>query len=452
VRRRLGEKLRRLREKLRRLITHPRAPAIALALIVLWSLGTRVFYLGEPCSSPCRSDSSHGLIFDEAYYVNAARVIAGIRPPHGVSYADAPLHKDPNAEHPQLAKVIIAGTIELLGDNPWGWRIGSVSFGLIAIIALYALVRAAGGSPWLAVGAAGVMSLDNLALIHGRIATLDIYVLATVLIAAACYVRGWPLAGGIILGIAGSMKLIGFIVVPALVLFEAFRVVWARGGSPGMLRTLGFRLGPLLVMLVAAGVTLIVGIWLLDLLIPAYDPGTHITYAGDPFAHIGHMLSYAAKLKVVPDATGISSSPWQWLVDQKPIDYSRVAVNSLAGGKIVASRAVFAARGEINPYLLFLAIPALFAAVAAAWYERDRIAALGAAWCVGTFIPFVIQSVVFDRISYLYYMLLVLPGVYLVTARLFSPSRIPRAATLGWALALLYSFIDLYPVQSLSGH
>jgi dolichyl-phosphate-mannose--protein O-mannosyl transferase len=452
VPRRLGEKLRLLREKLRRLVTHPRAPAIALALIVLFSLGARVFYLGEPCSAPCHSDSNHGLIFDEAYYVNAARVIAGIRPPHGVSYADAPLHKDPNAEHPQLAKLVIAATIELFGDNPWGWRIGSVIFGLIAIVALYMLVRAAGGSPWLGVGAAGVMSLDNLMLIHSRIATLDIYVLAMVLIAAAFYVLDWTLVAGIVLGVAGCMKLIGFAVVPALVLFEAFRVLWARGDSPGVLRTLLSRLRPLLVMLVAAGVTLILGVWLLDVLVPAYDPGTHITYAGNPFTHIGHMLSYAAKLKAVPNATGISSSPWQWLVDQKPIDYSRVAVNSLAGGKIVASRAIFAARGEINPFVIFLAIPALFAAVVAAWYERDRLAALGAAWCLGTFIPFVIQSVVFDRISYLYYMLLVLPGIYLVAVRLFSPSRIPRAATLGWALALIYSFIDLYPVQSLSGH
>jgi hypothetical protein len=209
---------------------------------------------------------------------------------------------------------------------------------------------------------------------------------------------------------------------------------------------------PLLVMLAAAMVTLVLGVWLMDVLVPAYDPGTHITYAGDPFAHIEHMLSYADKLKAIPNATGIGSTPWQWLVDQVPIDYARVAVNSISGGKIVASQALFAAKGEINPFVIFLAIPALLAAIAAAWYERDRVAALGAAWCLGTFIPFVIQATVFDRISYLYYMLLVMPGIYLVTARLFSPSRVPRAATLGWVLALIYGFIDLYPVRSLSGH
>ena len=124
----------------------------------------------------------------------------------------------------------------------------------------------------------------------------------------------------------------------------------------------------------------------------------------------------------------------------------------MSGGKIVASRAVFNARGEINPFIIFLALPALFAAIAAAWYERDELAAIGVAWCVGTFVPLAVQAVVLNRISYLYYMLIVLPGIYLIVVRMFSPSRIPRAATIGWVVALVYSFIDLYPVRSISGH
>ena len=444
--------LSRVRGEIRRLLAHPRAPLVALALILLYSLGARVFYLGEPCSSPCRGPNAHTLIFDEAYYVNAARVIAGIRPPAGAPYAGAPLHKDPNAEHPQLAKLFIAASIKLLGDNPWGWRIGSVIFGLIAIVAMYALVRSARGSPWLAVGAAGVMALDNLMIVHGRIATLDIYVVALVLIGATLYMRDAPLSAGFAIGVAGCMKLIGFGVLPAFLLLEGFRIAWARGSQPGTVATFKARAKPLGLMIVTAFVTLILGIWALDVAVPAYDPGTHTTYAGSPFTHVDHMLSFAADLTATPDATGISSTPWQWLVNEKPINYARTAVNTFANGKLVASRATFNARGEMNPFIIFLAIPALLAAIAAAWYERDELAALGASWCVGTFVPFVIQAQLFNRISYLYYMLLVMPGVYLVTARLFSPSRVPRAVTIGWVAALIYSAIDLYPVRSLSGH
>ena len=49
-------------------------------------------------------------------------------------------------------------------------------------------------------------------------------------------------------------------------------------------------------------------------------------------------------------------------------------------------------------------------------------------------------------------LLLVMPGVYIITARLLSPSRVPRLATVGWVVALVYSFLNLYPVKSLSGH
>jgi dolichyl-phosphate-mannose-protein mannosyltransferase len=443
---------RRIAHELRRLLAHPRAPIIALVLVLVYSLGARVFYLGEPCSSTCTTGASHTLIFDEAYYVNAARVIDGIHPPSGDPYANAPLHKDPNAEHPQLAKLIIAAGIEIFGDNPWGWRTGSVLFGLIALLAMYALVRGVGGSRWLAVGTTAVMALDNLMLVHSRIATLDVYFVAMALVAAALYVRGWLLPAGIALGVAACMKLEALALIPALALFEAFRVAWARGVPPGIWTALRSRAASLSVVVLTAAAILLLGVWVMDLLVPAYDPGTYTTYAGSPFTHIAHMLSYAAELKAIPNATGISSTPWQWLVDQVPIDYARVAVNSIAGGKTVASKALFAAKGEINPFVIFFAIPGLLAAIGAAWRERDRVAALGAAWCVGTFIPFVIQASVFDRISYIYYMLLVMPGIYMVTARLFSPVRVTRAATLGWAIALIYGFIYLYPVRSLSGH
>ena len=123
-----------------RALGHPRAPLVALAMILLLSLPFRGFHLGSPCGSPCRTRTDHTLIFDEAYYVNAARVIAGVKPPEGVPYANAPLHKDPNAEHPQLAKLLIAGSIELFGDGPLAWRLGSLLFGTLAILGTF-LVR-----------------------------------------------------------------------------------------------------------------------------------------------------------------------------------------------------------------------------------------------------------------------------------------------------------------------
>ena len=105
---------------------HPRLPLALLVAVCLLSLGARGAWLSEPCRSPCRTASDRVLIFDERYYVNAARVIAGIEPPAGAPYAGTPLGDDPNAEHPQLVKLIIAGSIELFGDGPFAWRLGSL--------------------------------------------------------------------------------------------------------------------------------------------------------------------------------------------------------------------------------------------------------------------------------------------------------------------------------------
>jgi dolichyl-phosphate-mannose-protein mannosyltransferase len=436
-----------------RLLANPRAPLIVLLVIVLYSAGARVFRIGEPCSQPCTSGADHTLIFDEAYYVNAARVIAHINPPDGVSYHNAPLGKDPNAEHPQLAKLVIAGGIKVFGDNQWGWRIGSVLFGLIAIVAMYALVRAAGGGQWLGVGAAGVMALDNLMLVHGRVATLDIYAVAMMLVAATLYLRRHPLLAGAALAVAMGMKEVAIYLGLVLVLLELGRAVRDRvNGSVGKGDWLRGNLRPLLLCGASAVACALVLLTVMDLLVPAYDTGTKIVYDGNPFRHISHMYVYATKLKAVPHATGISSSPWDWLVNQKPIDYARVAVNSVAGGNVTASRPLIAYRGEMNPFIIFVALPALFAAAAAMWRAKDEIAILGVAWFLGTFFPFVAEYNFSHRITYLYYMLIVMPGLYLVTSRLFSPKVVGVAATIGWVIALVYGFGHLYPLRTLGGH
>src|SRR2546421_1170645 len=206
-------------------------PLALLALVTAVLLLARAAWLSEPCHSPCRSARDHVLVFDERYYVNAARVIAGVRPPPGASYASAPLGDDPNAEHPQLAKLLIAGSIELFGDGPLAWRLGSLVFGTLAILGMYALVRAAGGGGWTALGAAALMAADNLLIVHGRIGTLDVYALAPMVWAAALYLRGHPLPAGFVLGLGACMKLVSVYLVFVLVVLEALRWLGSREGA-----------------------------------------------------------------------------------------------------------------------------------------------------------------------------------------------------------------------------
>ncbi len=491
-----------------RVVHNPWAPRIALCLLLAFSIAAKSIDISQPCEAPCAAKSKHTLIFDESYYVNAARVIDHIEPPAGLPYHGAPLGRDPNAEHPQLAKLAIAAGIEVFGDNPRGWRIGSILFAAIALLALYALVRACGGSEWLAVGTSAVLALDNLLLVHGRIGTLDIYAVAMMLVSAALYMRRRPLLAGAALGVAACMKEVSLSLALVFVLMEALLVArtwWFReGGLPALagvgrptpsegaaaqaddvgalagvgrparsedaegraegaqepaarsavrrrlLKNAAIVHGRQLGLYLLAGAAATLGLLaLLDALVPAYDPGTHVLYAGNPFKHLSHMYDYAQLLKSKPGETGITSSPLAWLLNEKPINYARVAVNTNVGSKIVATHDTIRFEGVINPFIVFLAIPALLAALAAAWRTGERLAALGAAWCLGAYLPFFFGSEVSGRISYLYYMVIVMPGIYIVTTRLFASRRMPAAATLGWAIALIYGFVHLYPLRTL---
>ncbi len=436
---------------IKRLLADPLAPISVLFLILVVSLFARVYDLKEPCTEPCSTPASHTLIFDESYYVNAARVIDHINPPAMAPYSGAPGGEDPNPEHPQLAKAIIAGSIKLFGDNPQGWRLPSVLFGLLALAMIYVLVRSLGGSGWLAVGATAVMATDNLLLVHGRIATLDIFGIAMMLVSAVLYVRRWPLLAGIALGVAGCMKETSLYLAAVFVLYEALRVLrakWVDKSAKGWVQE---NLRPAFIVVISGAASFLLVLWALDLLIPAYDTGTKITYAGSPFTHFFHMYHYAGLLNAVPNATGIPSTPWEWLIDQRGINYARVAVNSVSGGKIVASRATIYFQGEINPFIIFFAVPALFAGVAQWWRDNDRVALFGSAWILATYAISVYDAQISGRVAYLYYMVVVMPGIYIVLARFFSRKGIPTAFTLGWSLMLIYGFLNLYPIQTLFG-
>jgi hypothetical protein len=417
--------------------------------------------LGEPCQSPCNKADEHTLVFDEAYYVNAARVIAGIRPPSGDHYADAPLGTDPNAEHPQLAKLIMAGAIELFGDGPFAWRIGSLIFGTIAILGMFALVRSAGGGRWLALGASTLMACDNLLLVHGRIGTLDIYAAAMMIWGLALYLRGRPILAGLALAVGAAFKLVAPYALAVLVLLEVARVItrlrdrnapedW--GPKPAAER---------LLITTFTGVGVFMGLLgIMDRIATPYNDAAGQLITGGPFDHLAHMISYAAQQVSPHGPQGIASYPWDWLVDLKPIVYLRINP-SLPGNGLFAIHPVTKFLGMISPPITLLALPGL--AFATYRFLRLRrvdgtarapgdteLAILGVAWFLGTWTPFAFLSLIDQRTSYIYYMVIVMPGIYVAVTYLISRAwRLRKnwlSALVGlWAVAVLAAGVLMYP-------
>jgi predicted membrane-bound dolichyl-phosphate-mannose-protein mannosyltransferase len=425
-------------------------PAWLLAALLVISLLARVAWLGEPCRSPCRAPSDHLLVFDETYYVNAARVIAGIHPPAGVPYADAPLWTDPNSEHPQLVKLLIAGGIELFGDGPVAWRLPSIVLGLVAILGMFALALAAGGGRWVALGAAALMAADNLLLVHGRIGTLDIPGLAFMVWAAALYLRGRPVLAGVLIGIGAGAKEVAPYVLFGLAVLELLRWARARTEVVGRLVRLALCSG-------ASAVSFLILLAVMDRIAPPYSPQTGKLVPNGVFGHISRIVSYAAHQTSPHGPTGIASYPWAWLLDLKPITYLEINPGHPTAALHQIEPAVHF-WGMINPAILLLGLPALvWVAVGVARHRPPRepgpsvseVGVVGLAWFLGTYLPFVLASLIASRTSYLYYMVIVMPGIYLAAADFVRRIGPERKLVLAWMGCVVAAAVVMFPFTPL---
>ncbi|MHB8693512.1 MAG: glycosyltransferase family 39 protein [Solirubrobacteraceae bacterium] len=442
-----------------------RNPLVLLVILSAVSFAARIAFIDDPCKAPCRAGAAHTLIFDEVYYINAARVIAGIQPPAGQNYRTVPLGDDPNAEHPQLVKLVIAGAIELFGDGPFAWRIGSVLIGSLALLGMFALARACGAGRWPALGAAALLASDNILLVAGRIGTLEIYAVTAMIWSVALYLRRRPALAGLVLGVGAACKEVALYALFVLALIELGRWFSMRSGGG---RALG-RLAGCTAVAAGAFVGLLA---VMDKIAPPYDYSGPGLLAPGPFHHLTHILSYASQQSSPHGPTGIASYPWGWFFDYKPIVYLNINPAQPSPGLEHIHPAVHFL-GLVSPPILLLALPALFFAGASvlgprwswSWFgavaagasatDSDRDWALGElplvglAWVLGTYLPYVALSIVWERTSYLYYMIIVMPGVYLVLAALAVRARAHRWLIVGWTITIVIALVITYPLTPL---
>ena len=406
-----------------------RDPARVTLLVVLAALVLRVVWLNLP---------GRGLIFDEAFYVNAARVILGW--PASAHYVDSPIGLDPNTEHPPLGKLLMVASMSVLGDNGIGWRLPSVIAGMVALLVVYRIVRDTDRSPWLAVLVVGLLSLDNLTFVHGRIGTLDMLVLAPMLVGSWLALRRRWLLAGVAMGIALLIKLTAVYGIGAVVLFVLLREGpdwWRRRRLP--VRDL---VGPLAFALVAVAVFM-VGLAVLD--------ARYTTFAS-PLDHISRMLSYGASLNAPPTVgycPEADSKPWQWLFNECQIQYLRVDATVRAGNKVVGSVARIDFRGALNP-LLVGAIP--LAALFTAWYAwrtRSQLAMWTVAWAAANYLPYLALALFTKRIMYLYYVLPLVPAVAVGVALLLLRGGLPRPIRWGFLVAYIVGFAAYFPFRQI---
>ena len=438
-----------------RLLTWHWAPLLLLALVATVGLAGRIVRLDYPAETT----AGHGFIFDERYYVNAARVIAGV--PIRVSdlYAlQAPAGSDPNGEHPQLAKAVIALGIRAFGDNPVGWRSTAVVFGVASILLLYWLVRCAGGGTSVALGAAAIASVENLWLVSSRIAVLDIYSLPFMLAGVAFYLRRQPVVAGLVIGIGTCVKSFTAYALLVIVLLELLRALRrALGRHPLVLTQLARRAARPAALVVVAVLAYMSTLATLDAVVPPYHNGLRVDQRqatacdaallwSGACNHFVFMSRYASELRFEGDPQGIASYPWQFWANVKAIPYYRETATIQVGSEKTTTTVVDY-EGMISPVLLYTSWVALLVSLWWAARRRDDLSFLTIAWAVGTWLPGEALSLVDHRITYLYYMVVTMPALYIAVSRLLLIRELPRWVAGIWGGLLLGDLYIHYPIR-----
>jgi predicted membrane-bound dolichyl-phosphate-mannose-protein mannosyltransferase len=404
-------------------------PIRVLGLLLLAAFVLRVLWLNLPGRS---------LIFDEAYYVNAARVILGW--PATSHYVGSPPGLDPNTEHPPLGKLLIAGSMALFGDNGVGWRLPSVIAGLVALVAVFGIVRSLDRRAWLGVFVVALVAFDNLTFVHGRIGTLDMLVLAPMLVGAWLALRRRWILAAVAMGIALLVKLTALYGIGAVVLY----VLLTDGPDWWRQRRIPVRdlAGPAAFVIFALAFAF-GGLGILDRYFTTYT---------SPFDHISRMVTYGANLQasvtpgICPEA---DSRPWQWLFNECQIQYLRVDSNIRAGDVLVSTVPRVDFRGAFNPFLAgAIPLAGLFAA-AYAWRTRNRAAIWAIAWAAANYLPYLALAFLTPRVMYIFYALPLVPAISVGIALLLLDGGLPRFVRWGFLVAYAAGFVAYFPFRQI---
>jgi predicted membrane-bound dolichyl-phosphate-mannose-protein mannosyltransferase len=396
------------------------------------SLILRLVFIGVPplvadCEPTHCAGWDLGLIFDEWYYVNAARNIIGRPMVFGYMgelavitnnsmttvatryyavtdvYANATKFTDPNTEHPPLAKLVVAFSALLLGENSVAYRLPSVIFGTLLLLFLYLAVKKL-ASDQIAFYAATFLSFETLTFVHSRIFMLDIFMVSLMVLGFCLFLRGHHFAAGAATALSALSKEIGAIGLAVIISFLVLERI-ARG-EPKIKRTVE-SVGKVVVGF-ALPVALLLGfiaIWwnvspsqqIQDIFALTGVKVDHYNLDGS-YVDIGS--SYAQFGNVCP--------PWLWIFNRNAIEYlSRVIDGSLVVKYV----------GVMNPLLVYIMLPAVAYSI---WHyrnTRDRADLFGVVWWAWSYLVYYPLAFA-GRAMYLFYMLPVMGAISLMAANL----------------------------------
>jgi len=392
------------------------------------------------------------MIYDEWYYVNAARNIIGRsmyfgyeaeRTPiirdsdfvvvtryHAVMteevYPNATRFTDPNTEHPPLAKLIVAFSALLLGENAIAYRLPSVLFGTLLLVFMYYAAKKI-ASEQVAFYSASFLSFETLTFVHSRIFMLDIFMVSLMVLGFYLFLLGQYFAAGAAIGLSTLSKEMGIIGVPLLITFFILQTM-----SRNMFRLKDLaKLAAKLALWFALPVALLSGAVAIWWKVGPYEQIQNIAALGG--IKVDHY--YLGDMRSMSDPN--ISPPWFWITNSNAIVYFERVIGANLVVKYVAA---------MNPMLIYLMLPAIVYSVWRYWNSRDQVALFALvwwAWSYAVFYPLAFAG----RVMYIFYMLPTMGAISLMVASLMCDPAMNSYVRVTYLLCVIVGLVLQFPIN-----
>lgn len=363
------------------------------------------------------------LMFDEVHYVPAARAILALSHPV-------------NVEHPLFGKTLIAAGVALFGDGPIGWRALSTVAGTATVLGVYAILLTLFGRVRTAAVGALLATLNFTILVQARIAMLDGFMAAFVVLAIAAMLRGartrpvrWWTAGSVLLGLAVGVK---WAAVP-YVAYAGLAFLLLKRRRPDLWPGLGLLSGAAILAVASLAAYLLT-------FAPAFF------YAERPLT-LATLLPF--QLEMYRQQTQIlsphiyQSDWWSWPLMLRPIWYLYEPVDGAQRGVLLVG----------NPVVMWGGLIAVGACIWSFLRDRDwRMGGVAALWAGS----YAVWAVIPKSLGFFYYYYL--SSIWLTVALAAAAHRYLRGRLEGWdeslvalAAGLLIYFYQILAAAALSG-
>jgi len=325
-------------------------------------------------------------------------------------------------EQPPLGKLFIIAGMELFGENAFGWRFFSVTFGTINIVLFYLICRQLALSKGMCFLATFLLTFENMTFIQSSVGMLDVFSLTFMLLSFWLYLRGNYLSSGVSIALGALCKITGAFAIPVILLHWLF--------------TRRTRIRKFAASILIAPAAFL-------MLRPIFDYFIWHEFR-NPITETDTMLTAASKYTFAEASSPeMLSRSWDWIINPEILTYFEDP-NYLA---------------MISPSLWALIIPVVCYLVFSA-VKGNGTAKFALAWFVGTYFVWVAMNLITDRISYIYYFYFSTGAICIGLALVLSELRniaersnlgtvklVGRIAIPGYLLIHLIAFVMLIPVS-----